>query len=76
MYEVVKVDRKEFALCIFAFISETYLIAEEYVQPAVFQRFTTILSKLNDELSRPSFFTDSQYQEYFSLLANLVTRSP
>ena len=69
-------EQKEHALCVFAFIAEVYTIIEEYVQPAIFSKFTVLITRLIGEVSRPSFFTDEVSNEYFNLLSSLVQRSP
>jgi len=75
-YEAVKQENKETALCIFAFTSELYGLADSYIQPAVLQRFLSLLSKNLDELSRPSFFPEAISLEYFNIITTLITRSP
>jgi len=52
------------------------MITEEYVQPAMFTKFTELIIKLIGELSRPSFFSEEISSEYFNLLTRVIQRSP
>lgn len=48
------------------------MITEEYVQPAMFTKFTELIIKLIGELSRPSFFSEEISSEYFNLLTRVI----
>ena len=76
IYEALRANEKEHALCIFAFIAESYYLSEQYIQPVVMAKFVTLLTQLITDVARPSFFSEEVTKEYFSLLTNLIQRSP
>ena len=72
IYEALRANEKEHALCIFAFIAESYMLSQQYIQPVVMAKFVTLLTQLITDVARPSFFSEEVTKEYFSLLTNLI----
>jgi len=57
-------------------MAETFMVSEDFIQPAVLARIVVLMTQLIGDVSRPSFFSEEVSQEYFSLLTNMMLRVP
>ena len=68
-------EQKEFALCVFACIVETFLATEDYVSGQVTAQYTSMIVSLIQDVVRPGYYTEEVQREYFNLLTSLIQRS-
>ena len=58
LYGSIRLEKKEHALCVFAFLAETVTTVQDYIKGPEMQCIDRVVTQLISEVARPSFYSE------------------